>query len=507
MDRTGRVHGPYKRLQVMTQGAQLRKEPPPLPGRGPYRGVMIDFPWPAEQDDPDPVASGRAYYPYPTLSIDGIVAFAERARAILHDDAVVGVWITNFHLVNGHHVPVLAALGLKPVTMRTWVKDRIGQGHVLRGQTEHMIIGTRGSPTIEGASISTFFHAAAGKLHSQKPAKAYEDFERLVPAARYASLFHVGELPANWDGHGDELAVLGTSSGDDQHVAEAALEPKTLLDMLELIEAGGSPALYSMDEPIRVLRNQIDSQKLAKKAGAGVLRSLTKRGEAKLSELREKRRQQGELAELPTTIDDLIADYSATLSRFHQAIVTNNQTDCEREERRLELLQIKANGGDSFGMGCEDSQAEQLRAGGRAELGSVPLWAQPGIFRIEIDGTPYLISIGGTVAGDISDFGAYAVDPDKLCISKTGFQSIMGDFWHFAEDAKHRWPMGETVDAYCIRKLREEIAERLETGTGKRRRKPEGLSKPETVYRMPATWEESSYGDPVEQEKLSEAAE
>lgn len=37
MDRTGRVDGPYKRLRVMRQAEAIRKEPPPLPNRRPYR--------------------------------------------------------------------------------------------------------------------------------------------------------------------------------------------------------------------------------------------------------------------------------------------------------------------------------------------------------------------------------------------------------------------------------------------------------------------------------------
>jgi MT-A70/ParB/Sulfiredoxin domain len=35
MDRTGRVNGPFKRLKVIRQAAEIRKEPPPLPNRGP----------------------------------------------------------------------------------------------------------------------------------------------------------------------------------------------------------------------------------------------------------------------------------------------------------------------------------------------------------------------------------------------------------------------------------------------------------------------------------------
>ncbi len=52
MDRTGRVSGPFKRLKVMRQVAAIRAEPPQLPGRGPYRVIVADPPWPYEQGHP-----------------------------------------------------------------------------------------------------------------------------------------------------------------------------------------------------------------------------------------------------------------------------------------------------------------------------------------------------------------------------------------------------------------------------------------------------------------------
>ena len=45
MDRTGLVNGAFKRLKVMRQAAEIRKEPSPLPGRGPYRVIVAGPPW------------------------------------------------------------------------------------------------------------------------------------------------------------------------------------------------------------------------------------------------------------------------------------------------------------------------------------------------------------------------------------------------------------------------------------------------------------------------------
>ena len=45
MDRTGRVDGVYRRLKIARQAEQIRAEPPPLPGKGPYRAIVVDPPW------------------------------------------------------------------------------------------------------------------------------------------------------------------------------------------------------------------------------------------------------------------------------------------------------------------------------------------------------------------------------------------------------------------------------------------------------------------------------
>ncbi len=72
MDRTGRVDGPFKRLKVMRQSEAIRKEPPPLPPRGPYRVIVADPPWPYEIRKEDP--SHRATHPYGQMSIAQICA-------------------------------------------------------------------------------------------------------------------------------------------------------------------------------------------------------------------------------------------------------------------------------------------------------------------------------------------------------------------------------------------------------------------------------------------------
>ncbi len=197
MDRTGRVNGLYKRLKVARQAEAIRKEPPPLPGNGPYRVIVADPPWPYEMRLEDP--SHRATTPYPQMSIDQICAV--HVGPIAHADCIVWLWTTNFHMRAAFSV--LDAWGFAPRTILTWVKDRMGTGDWLRGQSEHCLLAMRGKPIVHLTNQTTVLHAPA-RAHSQKPDEFYAVVESLCPAPRYATLFHRGATRPNWDGHGDE---------------------------------------------------------------------------------------------------------------------------------------------------------------------------------------------------------------------------------------------------------------------------------------------------------------
>lgn len=213
IDKSGRVDGPFKRLQVTMEAVKICLEPPPLPDQGPYRGVVIDFPWAAEMGEDDADRLKRGYYPYATMGMSQILAFCERAKAIFHQDCVIALWIPNFHLARGYHVDILKALGVQGVTICTWVKNMMGRGQVLRGKTEHAVIATAGKPVIEVGNLTTEFHANVDrKRHSLKPMMFYRDiFEKLVAAPRYASLFETELRGPKWDCHGDKMMECAAS--------------------------------------------------------------------------------------------------------------------------------------------------------------------------------------------------------------------------------------------------------------------------------------------------------
>jgi N6-adenosine-specific RNA methylase IME4 len=214
MDKSGRVDGPFKRLVAMKAADAIRKAPPPVPGADePYIAGSIDVPWSAEPDSDNPSRLDRGYYPYPTMTPAQAAAYLkEHLAPRLARRATVAIWITNFHLINGHHLPILEALELKGSTMLTWVKDGIGQGQVARGSTEHVIIATRGRPVIETFPRTDFRGAVDRKAHSRKPQSFYELFERHVPAPRYFSLFETVARGPKWDVHGDKAPASSSVS-------------------------------------------------------------------------------------------------------------------------------------------------------------------------------------------------------------------------------------------------------------------------------------------------------
>jgi N6-adenosine-specific RNA methylase IME4 len=206
MDRTGRVDGPFKRLKVARQAAAIRAEPPPYPNRGPYRVIVLDPPWPYENRKEDP--SHRATHPYPQMSIAQICAERDKILAIAHPDLIVWLWTTNHHMRESF--AVLDALGVVPKTMLTWVKDKMGTGDWLRGQTEHCHMAVRGKPTVHLTNQTTLLHGPL-RENSRKPDEFFPFVEGLCPAPRYAYLFARTERES-WDCHGDETGLFGKAA-------------------------------------------------------------------------------------------------------------------------------------------------------------------------------------------------------------------------------------------------------------------------------------------------------
>lgn len=211
MDRTGKVNGPYKRLQILQQTEAIRKAPPGLPMVDPIAVCVIDYPWPNEpgmtQAEID--AAGRSLRPYPAMAIEaGCKFMAEQLAPKLAETCVIWFLTTNYHLINGHAGKLLHALGFdERATMLTLEKDKLGRGQILRDKTEHCIVAYRGKPVfnILGKDPPSTMLPMVRRENSRKPDELYRLIERVCPARRYASIFSRGGEGEKWDSHGDEV--------------------------------------------------------------------------------------------------------------------------------------------------------------------------------------------------------------------------------------------------------------------------------------------------------------
>jgi ParB/RepB/Spo0J family partition protein len=224
MDRSGRVDAPYRRLRNIKAAEAIRASPPPLPGNGPYRAGFIDVPWAYELLGE--TALTRGVLPYPTMTLAEACAFP--VRSLLEPEAAVGVWVTNFIVLEGLHGQLLKAWGLEAAALITWPKDHAGRGHYARGQTEHFIIATRGEPTTTLTDQTTLlkgpFHLVRKGAHSAKPVEAYDWFESLIPAARYFDLFSRHQHNERWDCHGFEAPAAPGERRDARFAARIEVE-------------------------------------------------------------------------------------------------------------------------------------------------------------------------------------------------------------------------------------------------------------------------------------------
>jgi N6-adenosine-specific RNA methylase IME4/ParB-like chromosome segregation protein Spo0J len=209
MDRTGHVDGPYKRLKVARQAETIRAEPLTYPSHGPYPVIVADAPWPFEVDKAD--LSHRATQPS-RMFMDAICAKAPKVQSIAHEDCVLWLWTSNYHM--RHAYEVLGAWGFQERTILTWVKNGTADGEFLREQTDHCILAARGRPTAELSDQTTVLYAdQPRRFGGSRPDAFYALVEGLCPAPRYTALFSF-LVRENWDAHWDDvLWSIVTNSG------------------------------------------------------------------------------------------------------------------------------------------------------------------------------------------------------------------------------------------------------------------------------------------------------
>lgn len=166
MDRTGRVDGPFRKLQ-QRQDEQRRLSVQPVEGR--HRTIVIDPPW----DHEGLSIAGRGRPTYAVMPHAELLALPVASWA--DDECHLYLWTTNNFVLRAGEL--IAAWGFEHKTMLTWVKPRIGMGNYFRSSTEHVLFATKGNLGTRDRGIATHFEAPLGE-HSEKPEIFYEIVER-----------------------------------------------------------------------------------------------------------------------------------------------------------------------------------------------------------------------------------------------------------------------------------------------------------------------------------------
>lgn len=129
------------------------------------------------------------------------------------DCAHLYLWVTNPRLFGERNgagaspVEIMRAWGFEYKTMLTWHKTGApGMGFYFRGDTEHVLFGTRGkAPIPPEMRESNHFSASKGR-HSEKPTYFYELVARVSPAPRLEMFAR--RTRGGWTAWGDQAGAL-----------------------------------------------------------------------------------------------------------------------------------------------------------------------------------------------------------------------------------------------------------------------------------------------------------
>lgn len=132
---------------------------------GPFGLIYGDYPW--WYDNSDQHEGARGHMGYPGMRMPEVLAHAREVAARAAHDFILALWFTN--LYTREIGAVVDAYGATHHTMWTWPKPRAGIGTWGRGQTEHLIIASRGAPTHTLNEVSTLLPSYALREHSRKP--------------------------------------------------------------------------------------------------------------------------------------------------------------------------------------------------------------------------------------------------------------------------------------------------------------------------------------------------
>jgi N6-adenosine-specific RNA methylase IME4 len=176
-----------------TTDETIKQAQPPAPNGLRYGTILADPPWDIHQR-----GTYGAIRHYPLMSVEAICNL--RVDRLAAADAHLWLWVTNAAIHAGHQV--MQAWGFTYRSCLTWIKPRLGLGCYLRNQTEHLLLGTRGSAPVLFRSQGTWLYAPVQE-HSHKPEEQYAIIGRCSPGP-YLELFARRKHPG-WDVWGNHI--------------------------------------------------------------------------------------------------------------------------------------------------------------------------------------------------------------------------------------------------------------------------------------------------------------
>lgn len=170
-----------------------------------YSILYADPPWEYKSKKTGGSMKSGAAQKYKTMSMDELKALP--IKQIAEKDSVLFLWATVPLLPEA--LDLMKAWGYKYKTMLTWRKIMSqGLGYWFRGQTEHLLFGTKGKVKAFRYQKSNFHECKVGK-HSAKP-DYFRDLisaavEKTMPDACKLEMFARGEADPGWDVYGDQV--------------------------------------------------------------------------------------------------------------------------------------------------------------------------------------------------------------------------------------------------------------------------------------------------------------
>lgn len=168
-----------------------------------YNVIYADPPWSYKNKNTGGSLVSGAAAKYPTLTQEDLKTLP--IKDIADKDSVLFLWATVPLLPEA--LDVMNAWGFKYKTMITWRKIMsLGMGYWFRGQTEHLLLGTRGKVKAFRSQKINFIQAKALK-HSEKPLEfktLIEEVTKTLPDRRMVELFSRAQQEG-WDAIGNEI--------------------------------------------------------------------------------------------------------------------------------------------------------------------------------------------------------------------------------------------------------------------------------------------------------------